>query len=110
MRVQVRSNAEYQVKIHAEKIADVYFNNYELIYEDLDSFKFSPIRVVKEGSHAFTNSLYPQYGKMNPEEFAFANALDESGMLWHRNPSTGGYFIPLLTSGDTANFYPDFLV
>ena len=47
---------------------------------------------------------------MNSEELAFANALDESGMLWHRNPSTGGYFIPLLSSGDTANFYPDFLV
>ncbi|XSS62200.1 DEAD/DEAH box helicase family protein [Pseudomonas sp. B11] len=110
VRVQVRSNAEFQVKILAENIADAYFNHSELIYEDQDSFKFSPIRVVKEGSHTFVNSLYPQYGKMNSEELAFANALDESSMLWHRNPSTGGYFIPLLTSGDTANFYPDFLV
>jgi type III restriction enzyme len=29
---------------------------------------------------------------------------------WTRNPATGGFSIPLLDSGRTRNFYPDFLV
>ena len=29
---------------------------------------------------------------------------------WVRNPSNGGYSIPLLDKGDTRHFYPDFLV
>ena len=30
-------------------------------------------------------------------------------MIWHRNPVSGGWSIPLLTPGDTTNFFPDFL-
>ena len=30
--------------------------------------------------------------------------------MWHRNPSGGGFNIPLLSEGDTASFYPDFIV
>lgn len=40
----------------------------------------------------------------------FATALDDIGLPWHRNPSSGGFHIPLLSEGDTANFYPDFIV
>jgi type III restriction enzyme len=80
-----------------------------LAYEDANDFPFGPIRVVKDGSQKFAHSVYPKYGKMNTEELAFARALDSNGVTWHRNLSSGGFCIPLLTPGNTANFYPDFL-
>jgi hypothetical protein len=109
IRVQVRSNAEVAAKELAEKIGAAYFEQSELVYEENDPFTFSPIRVVKDGAVKFNNSLYPHYGKMNPEELAFARGLDAANVVWHRNPVSGGYSIPLLTPGDTANFFPDFL-
>ena len=54
--------------------------------------------------------LYARYTGFNGFELAFAKALDSSGAIWHRNPSTGGFFIPLLSEGDTASFFPDFIV
>lgn len=109
VRVQVRSNAEVAVKELAEKIGSAYYEHSELIYEDSDPFAFGPMRVVKDGAMKFINSLYPQYGKMDTEEAAFARGLDLANVTWHRNPVSGGYSIPLLTPGDTANFFPDFL-
>lgn len=109
VRVQVRSNAEVAVRDLAEKIGTAYFEHSELIYEEDDPFTFGPVRVVKDGALKFTHSLYPQYGKMGTEEVAFARGLDAAGVTWHRNPVSGGYSIPLLSPGDTANFFPDFL-
>jgi hypothetical protein len=109
VRVQVRSNAELAVRDLAEKIGTAYFEHSELIYEEDDPFTFGPVRVVKEGAVKFANSLYPQYGKMGIEEVAFARGLDAANVTWHRNPVSGGYSIPLLSPGDTANFFPDFL-
>lgn len=109
VRVQVRSNAEEAVKDLADKIATAYYEHSELIYEEDDPFTFGPMRVVKEGAVKFTNSLYPQYGKLGTEELAFAKGLDAANVIWHRNPVSGGWSIPLLTPGDTTNFFPDFL-
>ena len=58
----------------------------------------------------FNHSLYPQYGRLNNLELAFAKALDKDVCVWHRNPSTGGFHIPLLSEGDSSSFYPDFIV
>jgi type III restriction enzyme len=106
VRVQVRSNAEEAVKDLADKIAMAYYEHSELIYEEDDPFTFGPIRVVKEGAVKFANSLYPQYGKLGTEELAFAKGLDAANVIWHRNPVSGGWSIPLLTPGDTTNFFP----
>ena len=59
---------------------------------------------------AFTNGLYERYTSFNRFELSFAKALDGAGQVWHRNPSSGGFYIPLLSEGDTALFYPDFIV
>ena len=59
---------------------------------------------------AFANGLYERYSSFNKFELPFAQALDKSGHAWHRNPSAGGFHIPLLSEGDTASFYPDFIV
>jgi hypothetical protein len=97
VRVQVRSNAEEAVKDLADKIAMAYYEHSELIYEEDDPFTFGPIRVVKEGAVKFANSLYPQYGKLGTEELAFAKGLDAANVIWHRNPVSGGWSIPLVT-------------
>lgn len=109
VRVQVRSNAEVAVRELAAKIGAAYYEFSELIYEDSDPFAFGPMRVVKDGAMKFSNSLYPQYGKLDTEEAAFARGLEAANVTWHRNPVSGGWSIPLLTPGDTANFFPDFL-
>jgi type III restriction enzyme len=47
---------------------------------------------------------------MNELEKEFAHALDKTRKVWCRNPSQGGYEIPLLDQGSTRTFNPDFLV
>ncbi|MEQ1758727.1 MAG: hypothetical protein ABL986_10440 [Vicinamibacterales bacterium] len=79
------------------------------MYESVNPFQFGTLRVPK-GSPAFANGLYERYSGFNKFELAFARALDAGGATWHRNPSSGGFFIPLLSEGDTASFYPDFVV
>lgn len=65
---------------------------------------------------AFNNSLHPEYSRddFNNDEFAFAQALDASGLgPWMRNPSTTdvGYYLPLpARAGDSSRFFPDFLL
>jgi type III restriction enzyme len=64
---------------------------------------------VPKTAPAFSNGLYARYSGFNKFEFAFAKALDGDGAVWHRNPSSGGFYIPLLSEGDTASFYLDFI-
>lgn len=40
----------------------------------------------------------------------FAEALDQTGLPWCRNPARIGYGIELITVGSTQKFYPDFLI
>ncbi|MGA2527413.1 MAG: hypothetical protein ABSF79_12495 [Smithellaceae bacterium] len=65
---------------------------------------------MPKNAPAFTNGLYDRYAGFNKFEMPFAKALDHVGYVWHRNASSGGFFIPLLSEGDTARFYPDFIV
>jgi type III restriction enzyme len=64
----------------------------------------------------FDNAAHACYSKadFNGDELAFARALDQAdGLVWARNPSTAnlGYGLPLpRKAGESATFYPDFLV
>lgn len=107
--VQVHSNADKQAEKLAREIVACYFQHAELVYESLKPFQFGPLRAPL-GAPTFKHSLYPRYGGLNKLEKPFADAIDASGHTWHRNPSSGGFHIPLLSEGDTQAFYPDFLV
>jgi type III restriction enzyme len=108
VRVQVHSSADkFAVKLAAE-IVEVYYQLSELVYETLNPFRFGPIRVPKKAP-SFVNGLYERYAGFNKFELAFAEELDNTGDTWHRNPSSGGFYIPLLTEGDTSSFFPDFI-
>lgn len=108
-RVQINSKADKLVETLARDCVAAFYQHSELVYESADPFHFGPLRVGKSPS-AFENSLYESYGGMNKFETPFAIALDACGETWHRNPSVGGFHIPLLSEGDTASFFPDFIV
>jgi type III restriction enzyme len=109
VRVQIASKADKHAEKLAQEVVTTFYNLSDLAYESVRPFKFGAMRVPKNAP-AFTNALYDRYSGMNQFELSFAQALDSCGELWHRNPSAGGFYIPLLSEGDTASFYPDFLV
>ncbi|MDH6182651.1 DEAD/DEAH box helicase family protein [Polaromonas sp. CG_23.6] len=109
VRVQVQSNANKAAEKVAKEIVDAYYQQADLVYESLRPFSFGAMRVPKNAP-SFTNGVYERYSGFNKFELDFAQALDKPGLTWHRNPSAGGFYIPLLSEGDTASFYPDFIV
>lgn len=109
VRVQVQSKADKLTDKLAREIVEAFYQNSDLAYESVKPFKFGTLRVPKN-AQVFTNGVYERYTGFNKSEIAFAKVLDEVGQIWHRNPSSGGFYIPLLSEGDTASFYPDFIV
>lgn len=107
--VQIQSNANKAAEQLADSIVNAYYQLSDLVYESHSPFKFGSLRMPKKAL-AFKNGLYTKYWGFNKFELAFAQELDKEGSTWHRNPSSGGFHIPLLSSGDTASFYPDFIV
>jgi type III restriction enzyme len=109
VRVQVQSKADKLAEKLAMDIVEAFYMNSDLVYESSKPLKFGTLRVPKNAP-VFTNGLYERYTGFNKFELAFAKALDGAGQVWHRNPSSGGFYIPLLSEGDTMAFYPDFIV
>lgn len=109
VRVQAQSKADKLSEKLAAEATEAFYSLSELVYESGMPFIFGTTRVSKKAT-SFTNSIYLRYAGLNKFELPFATALDEVGLPWHRNPSAGGFHIPLLSEGDTANFYPDFIV
>ena len=109
VRVQINSIAHRQAEKVADEIVAAYYDLTELVYESMRPFEFGAMRVPKSAI-AFENGLYERYANFNKFEEPFAYALDTVGLPWHRNPSNGGFYIPLLSEGDTAAFFPDFLM
>jgi type III restriction enzyme len=108
VRVEANSNAHVWADKLAQEIVETYYQRTALVYESSSPFAFPAMRVPKKAP-TFENGLYQRYSGFNKFELLFANALDELGNVWHRNPSNGGFRIPLLTEGDSASFYPDFI-
>ena len=94
----------------AEEAYKHFVSHARLDYMADDIFVFDKIRVKESSLKKYQNSLYEGYSGLNPFESEFAEALDKTTNIWHRNSSQSGYSIPLLDIGDTQNFYTDFLV
>ena len=109
VRVQLQSKADKLADELSRDIVEAFFAHSDLVYESSRPVQFGTLRVPITAP-VFTNGLYQRYREFNKFELAFAKALDTSGAIWHRNSSTGGFFIPLLSEGDTASFFPDFIV
>lgn len=94
----------------AEEAYKYFVSHAKLDYMADDAFVFDKIKVKKNSLKIFQNSLYEGYSDFNSFELEFAEELDKTNNIWHRNSSRSGYSIPLLDIGDTQNFYTDFLV
>lgn len=109
-RVEITSVAAHTLRTTAEQLVGVYLEHAELAFEEENLYTVGPVVVNPKKLVAFTNAAHEGYSDLNTLEEPFAHAIDETGNRWARNPSNGGFFIPLLQTGDTRRFFPDFLV
>lgn len=94
----------------AQQIIVAYVNNIQIKQRKPNPYVVGAALVRLDEAEDFDNSVHPSYSDMNDLEREYAQAVDELGVTWCRNPSRVGYGIPLITLGPTRNFYPDFLV
>jgi type III restriction enzyme len=93
----------------AERLVDIYLENSDLAAEPDNPYTVGPITVRPAKAKPYQHSIHPEYD-LNGLEEEVAEAIDATGLDWCRNPSNGGFSIPLLDKGDTRRFFPDFLV
>lgn len=107
--VEASSPAAEHIRSKARDVVLAY-KQHSIVFQDDDSHPYSvgPIAVDPEGGETFKRSLHERYSGLNNFELDFARALDKTQRVWARNPSAGGYHIPLLNEGKA--YFPDFLV
>lgn len=109
--IEYNSPAAALVREQAGKVADAYIEHSVIVQNALDDpYVVDSIYVDEAKLTKFKNALHEGYSGLNDLEKSFALALDKTKKTWCRNPSQGGYEIPLLDRGSTRTFNPDFLV
>lgn len=108
--VGVGSSAYKSLRDNAAEAVDEY-----LRYAVIKQLKPKPYTVgstlVRRGDmETFKNALHEGYDGLNNLERQFARAIDQTGLPWARNRPQTGYKIPLVSLGQTAWFFPDFLI
>ena len=109
-RVGFGSPAYKHVVDIAEKAVNTYLDHAVIKQQKPNPYEVGPMLVRKDKLRRFNNSLHEGYDDLNPLELDFATALDELGLPWCRNNPRTGYGVPLITTGSTTTFYPDFLL
>lgn len=109
--VEYTSSAADHVREQAKAIVAAYIDHSKLVQSTLDHpYATGSVPVDDAQLIPFKNALHKGYSDLNNDERAFADALDKSKRVWCRNPSQGGFTIPLLDRGNSRTFSPDFLV
>ena len=109
--VEYHSLAADHFRDVANKVVDAYIEHSVIVQHALDHpYEIDSVPVDESGVVSFSNAIHAEYSGLNKFEKAFALALDKTRKIWCRNPSQGAYGIPLLDSGNTRTFNPDFLV
>ncbi len=109
-RIEMTSSAAGILADEARKLVEVYLENSELSFEEGNPYTVGPVLLKPKDHDTFKYSLHRGYSDLKDFERPFARAIDSLKYPWVRNPSNGGYSIPLLQAGDTFNFFPDFIV
>jgi type III restriction enzyme len=109
-RIEINSRAAAELREAAERLVSIYLDHTQLVCESDNPHPIGPILVYPEKLVRFKNALHDGYSDLNPDEEGLAHVLDAANCQWTRNPSAGGFSIPLLDRGRTRNFYPDFLI
>lgn len=108
--VGIGSPAYHQLINLARDITDTYIDHVHLNQRQSNPYKVGDTFVRPDKATSFKNSLHPEYSDLNKLELAFAQELDKTGKTWVRNSPRTGYAIPLISIGQTQDFYPDFIV
>jgi type III restriction enzyme len=109
--IELGSPAATHVRKIADEIVRIYLENVVLKQNLHNPYVVGDVMVDPTTSVSFSYSLHPAYSGLNKTlELPFAEELDKEKVPWCRNPSRSGYPIPLLSPGESKNFYPDFLV
>ncbi|WP_222592667.1 hypothetical protein, partial [Klebsiella pneumoniae] len=98
--IEASSPAAEHIRSKARDVVLAY-KQHSIIFQDDDSHPYAvgPIAVSPDGGETFKRSLHERYSGLNDFELDFARALDKTQRVWARNPSAGGYHIPLLNEG-----------
>ena len=107
--VEVTSQAAAVLRSAAEDLVDIYLAHSELTFEESFPYVVGAVMTNPAKAKPYQNALHASY-ELNQLEQDIAEAIDDTGLDWCRNPENGGYSIPLLEKGDTRRFFPDFLV
>lgn len=108
--VEYTSPAAEQIRETARKVVDAYISHSRVIHNFADAYDVPPITIDPTAATSFNFSIHDRYSGLNGFERDFAQALDKTQRVWFRNPSRGCFEVPLLTSGGSKNFNPDFIV
>ncbi len=109
--IEYNSRAADHIREQARKIVDAYIEHSTIVQNSLDHpYVVGSVAVDESKLVPFRNALHEGYSDLNGFERSFAEAIDRTRRVWCRNPSQGGFTIPLLDRGNTQNFSPDFLV
>ena len=110
--IEYNSRAAEHIREQARKIVEAYIEHSTIVQNALDHpYQIGSVLVDETKIMRFRNAVHEGYSDLNVElERPFAEALDKTRRVWCRNPSAGGFSIPLLDRGSTRTFRPDFLV
>jgi len=108
--VELTSPAADRLREHAERMVDLYLSHSELTYEAENPYTVGPVPVNPIKMRKFKHALHEGYSDLNSFELSVAHAIDRLRAPWARNPSNGGFNLPLLQKSDTRRFFPDFLI
>jgi len=109
--VEYNSLAAEHIRQQARKVVDAFIQHSTIVQNALDTpYTVGSVLVDEAKMVRFRNAVHEGYSDLNNLEKPFAEALDRSRRVWCRNPSAGGFSIPLLDHGNTRTFRPDFLV
>lgn len=96
-------------KLAAEVVA-AYIENVRLKHRKSNPYIVGSVLAQPDELVKYEHAAHEGYAGLNSLERSFADAIDDSGTTWCRNPPRSGFGIDLITVGPTQNFYPDFLV
>lgn len=110
-RIELGSPADVHIRKAADDVVRIYLEHVVLRQRLHNPYVVGDILIDQTSAEPFSNALHNAYSGLNKTlELPFAHELDRQRVPWCRNPARSGFPIPLLSVGQSKNFYPDFLV
>lgn len=108
--IEFTSLAAEHIRESARKVVSAYLDNSMISHSSAGASPVPSVMVDPVSSVEFSFSVHDRYSGLNGFERDFADALDKTQRVWFRNPNRGCFEIPLLVTGGSKTFNPDFVV